>query len=160
MTRYRFLALTAFLSFFCFTNSPTMGQEGFSGADTNEDGKVSATELETYVSGKLQGFDQFKELMKELDADNDGSLSEEEFGNRMTAVRLLMGQGQAARETPKMKSKDTEDEKPKKKKGKPALKVGDVAPPFNLDSLDGKSKTELAQFKGSKPVILIFGSYT
>ncbi len=41
-----------------------------------------------------------------------------------------------------------------------APKVGDDAPNFKLKSLDGKRETELATFKGEKPVVLIFGSYT
>ena len=41
-----------------------------------------------------------------------------------------------------------------------APKVGDVAPAFTLKSLDGKSETDLASFKGQKPVLLFFGSYT
>jgi hypothetical protein len=41
-----------------------------------------------------------------------------------------------------------------------APKVGDVAPVFTLKSLDGKSETSLASFKGRKPVLLFFGSYT
>ncbi len=41
-----------------------------------------------------------------------------------------------------------------------APKVGDVAPAFTLKSLDGKSETDLASFKGKKPVLLFFGSYT
>lgn len=41
-----------------------------------------------------------------------------------------------------------------------ALKVGDVAPLFTLKSLDGKKETDLKGFRGKKPVILFFGSYT
>jgi hypothetical protein len=41
-----------------------------------------------------------------------------------------------------------------------APKVGDVAPVFTIKSLDGKSETNLASFKGKKPVLLFFGSYT
>ena len=41
-----------------------------------------------------------------------------------------------------------------------APKVGDVAPVFTLKSLDGKSETDLASFKGKRPVLLFFGSYT
>ena len=40
------------------------------------------------------------------------------------------------------------------------LKVGEAAPNFKLKSLDGKSEVELASFKGKKPVVLVFGSYT
>ena len=35
-----------------------------------------------------------------------------------------------------------------------APKVGDAAPVFTLKSLDGKSETDLASFKGKKPVLL------
>lgn len=41
-----------------------------------------------------------------------------------------------------------------------APKVGDAAPDFKLKSLDGKSETQLSSFKGKKPVVLFFGSYT
>ncbi len=41
-----------------------------------------------------------------------------------------------------------------------APKVGDVAPTFTLMSLDGKSETDLAMYRGKKPVVLFFGSYT
>ncbi len=41
-----------------------------------------------------------------------------------------------------------------------ALKVADFAPTFKLKSLDGKTETDLASFKGKKPVVLFFGSYT
>jgi len=41
-----------------------------------------------------------------------------------------------------------------------APKIGDAAPTFKLKSPDGKSETDLASFRGSKPVVLFFGSYT
>jgi len=40
------------------------------------------------------------------------------------------------------------------------LKVGDVAPNFTLASLDGKRKVTLSEYRGERPVALIFGSYT
>jgi hypothetical protein len=40
------------------------------------------------------------------------------------------------------------------------LKVGDPAPDFALPASDRKSQVELASFRGAKPVVLIFGSYT
>jgi hypothetical protein len=40
------------------------------------------------------------------------------------------------------------------------LKVGDDAPDFSLNAQDGKSSVRLSSFKGNKPVVLIFGSYT
>ena len=43
---------------------------------------------------------------------------------------------------------------------KGALQKGNLAPLFKLKSQDGKSETDLAAFRGKRPVILIFGSYT
>ena len=40
------------------------------------------------------------------------------------------------------------------------LKVGDPAPDFALPTGDRKSQVDLAAFRGQKPVVLIFGSYT
>ena len=40
------------------------------------------------------------------------------------------------------------------------LRQGDVAPDFTLKSPDGKSTVTLSQFRGQKPVALVFGSYT
>jgi hypothetical protein len=40
------------------------------------------------------------------------------------------------------------------------LHVGDTAPDFRLPALDKKSEVSLSSFRGSKPVVLIFGSYT
>jgi hypothetical protein len=38
--------------------------------------------------------------------------------------------------------------------------VGDMAPDFSLPRYDHKSHVELAAFRGKKPVVLVFGSYT
>jgi peroxiredoxin len=40
------------------------------------------------------------------------------------------------------------------------LRVGDPAPDFELARLDGQGKVKLSAFKGDRPVVLIFGSYT
>lgn len=41
-----------------------------------------------------------------------------------------------------------------------ALKAGDVAPDFTLQTLDRKQKVAMSGFRGKRPVALIFGSYT
>ena len=38
--------------------------------------------------------------------------------------------------------------------------VGDKAPDFTLKTVDGKKSVTLSSFRGHKPVVLIFGSYT
>ena len=38
--------------------------------------------------------------------------------------------------------------------------LGEIAPAFTLTSLDQKTTTHLAEFRGKRPVVLIFGSYS
>jgi hypothetical protein len=38
--------------------------------------------------------------------------------------------------------------------------VGDVAPDFSLETVDHQSTVTLSSFRGEKPVVLVFGSYT
>ncbi len=40
------------------------------------------------------------------------------------------------------------------------LRAGDTAPDFTLPSLDRSGSVTISSFRGSKPVVLIFGSYT
>jgi hypothetical protein len=41
-----------------------------------------------------------------------------------------------------------------------ALQPGDMAPDFQLSTLDHRDSVRLSSFRGSKPVVLVFGSYT
>ena len=41
-----------------------------------------------------------------------------------------------------------------------APKTGDVAPDFELFDVTGKHRIRLSDFKGKKPVALMFGSFT
>ena len=41
-----------------------------------------------------------------------------------------------------------------------ALAPGDLAPDFSLPTLDRTHTVRLSSFRGSKPVVLVFGSYT
>jgi hypothetical protein len=40
------------------------------------------------------------------------------------------------------------------------LQVGDTAPDFDLQSVDKQSRVRLYSYRGVKPVVLVFGSYT
>jgi hypothetical protein len=40
------------------------------------------------------------------------------------------------------------------------LQPGDTAPDFSLQTLDGSAQVRLSSFRGQKPVVLVFGSYT
>ena len=41
-----------------------------------------------------------------------------------------------------------------------APKVGDMAPDFELGDETGENKVRLSDFRGHKPVALVFGSFT
>lgn len=41
-----------------------------------------------------------------------------------------------------------------------SLQVGEPAPDFNLRTKDGKMQVQLSSFRGKRPVVIIFGSYT
>lgn len=41
-----------------------------------------------------------------------------------------------------------------------APRVGEPAPDFSLKTLDGEETIALSNFRGDRPVVLIFGSYT
>ncbi len=41
-----------------------------------------------------------------------------------------------------------------------ALRPGDMAPDFRLPTLDRQQTVQLSSFRGARPVVLVFGSYT
>ena len=41
-----------------------------------------------------------------------------------------------------------------------ALQAGDMAPDFRLPTLDHTQAVQLSSYRGSRPVVLVFGSYT
>lgn len=43
---------------------------------------------------------------------------------------------------------------------KKAPKIGDIAPDFTLYDVTGTQSVTLSDFRGKKPVALVFGSYT
>jgi peroxiredoxin len=40
------------------------------------------------------------------------------------------------------------------------LSVGDEAPDFTLERQDKEATVQLSRFRGKRPVVLVFGSYT
>ena len=41
-----------------------------------------------------------------------------------------------------------------------SLNIGATAPDFKLKTMDGNSEVQLSSFRGKRPVVLVFGSYT
>lgn len=82
---------------------------------------------------------------------------------RITLLSLFLMFGWIATDSINAVGADERRERGKRsrqRKADTAPKVGDIAPLFTLEAQDGKSKTTLADFKGKKPVVLFFGSYT
>ncbi len=100
--------------------------------DANRDGEISAEEIKNAA-----------EALKSLDRNDDGRLTMDELRPDFRQMR-----------TPNRQRREREPS------ADTAPQVGDDAPPFRLKSLDGKSETDITDFKGKKPVVLLFGSYT
>jgi len=61
------------------TNAAAMSKKFFSKLDANGDGKLDATELDDMVKNGPKGGASAAELLKKMDTDSDGSVSESEF---------------------------------------------------------------------------------
>ncbi len=99
--------------------------------DKDQDGKVQRGEYPRTAAA-----------FANLDRDKNGVLDGADFA--MAPVRPKRGEG-----------------RPAKGEVEKVPKVGDMAPDFELPMLGMKDTTiKLSSFRGSKPVALIFGSYT
>ena len=47
-----------------------------------------------------------------------------------------------------------------KKMDAKAPRAGDLAPDFTLSDIEGQNAVTLSDFRGEKPVVLVFGSFT
>ncbi len=108
--------------------------------DKDKDGKISKDEF----PGRAERFDR-------VDENQDGFIEKSEINKRPPG-----GGGRGSSMGPPSGGRPPgfparEDKGPK---------VGDIAPSFKLASLDGKEEFELKTFKGTRPVVLLFGSYT
>jgi hypothetical protein len=132
------LALAVGVSFAEETGS-SPGDRFLQRFDEDKDGKVSKDEF----PGRAERFDR-------VDENQDGFIEKSEINKRPP------GGGRGASMGPPSGGRPP-GFPPREDKGP---KVGDVAPPFKLASLDGKEEFELNTFKGARPVVLLFGSYT
>ncbi len=117
-------------------NQPADNQPAltFQFIDRNRDGKISPTEIEDAMK-----------LMSKLDRNDDGFLDRQEV---LQATRRGGRPGEII--TPAARGERHTD----------SLAVGDEAPDFTLPSPDGKSEVKLSSFRGKRPVVLVFSSFT
>jgi len=100
-----------------------------------------------------------------LDANGDSEISAEEIEKSVAALKALDTDGDGIVKSNEMlpdrnRARSSQGRRGRQSRSDNAPKVGDPAPTFKLKSLDGESETDLADFKGKKPVVLFFGSYT
>jgi hypothetical protein len=74
------------------------------------------------------------------------------FGILLMIALLAAGDAASAQQRPKRQRGDL--------RMPDTLRVGDPAPDFKLKTKDGSREITLSIFKGKRPVVLIFGSYT
>jgi AhpC/TSA family/EF hand len=114
--------------------------------DKNKDGSLDRSEV---PEGMARRF-------KEMDSDRDGKLSPRELEAGRPGRRRPGGPttrpGDRPGEiiTPAARSERHPD----------TLKVGDLAPDFTLPDTTGTKEVTLSGFRGKRPVVLIFASYT
>jgi Cu/Ag efflux protein CusF len=102
--------------------------------DRNRDGAISREEIENAVK-----------LFDKLDRNDDGQLDRQEL------TRATRGGGRPGEViTPAARGERHSD----------TLAVGDDAPDFTLPTPDGKSEVKLSSFRGKRPVVLVFSSFT
>jgi hypothetical protein len=102
--------------------------------DRNRDGKLSPEEIEDAMK-----------LMVKLDRNDDGQLDRQELTQ---ATRRGGRPGEII--TPAAKGERFGD----------TLAVGDDAPDFTLPDPTGKRELTLSSFRGKRPVVLVFTSFT
>jgi len=139
-----FIAAIALFIALCLGLSAVYGQEVQQGraAGTQQPGANMARLLMRLIDldndGKLSG-GEYMNFFVDADQDKDGSITQEEMMGLMSKRRQEMLR----------QSQET---------GGPNL--GQEAPDFTLRTLDGEGTVKLSDFRGKKPVVLVFGSYT
>lgn len=111
---------------------PKMMMERIKAMDKDGNGKIERSEVS----------EEMLRMFKRLDANGDGVAVEKEI--------------KAFQE--RMRRRANRNDQESRRDDAPA--VGTVAPQFTLKRMQSEETVELASFKGKKPVVLVFGSYT
>ncbi len=131
--------------------------QGFARLDRNGDARLSRAEVEQALAQPAaqaprsaapdlpKGVHVYRSLLAQLDEDGSGDLSLAEW--EQARIALPGGPAASAPRAPGTRPR-------------PAPAVGDPAPDFVLPVLDAPIVAQLSDFRGAKPVALIFGSWT
>ena len=111
---------------------PKRMMERIKSMDKNGDGKIESSEVP----------EMMQRMFKRLDANGDGVADKKEIDAMKERMRGRSGR----------------DDRESRRDDAPSL--GTEAPAFKLKRMESEEFVELASFKGKKPVVLVFGSYT
>ncbi len=143
------IALSLFLALPAYAD--TDGAALLKAFDADLDKVLSGDEIPSLLSDRLQ----------RIDRDSDGRLDAAELAaipDRVVQRLLNGGSGSAGK--PARKPGEVYAPAAREEFDQQQLEVGDVAPDFTLPRSDGAGEVTLSQFKGKKPVVLVFGSIT
>lgn len=140
--------------------------------DRNWDGDLSSTDFDWAPKGDLgRQRDATFALFKALDEDSDGRLTSEEWQTSFAGMAGEEGflndekleefiYRPQARRNRTMRQTNFREQLNIYDWAKPAPAPGDIAPDFELRTPNGDATVKLSSFRGKKPVVLIFGSFT
>ena len=123
------------------TANVAIGQEMPEGIDANSDGSVTVVEFATYAGTRLPGDFPADAFAKKVDANGDGTISQTEFDGRREVLTSMMSEAEPQAE--------------EKSEGDGAMKVGDMAADFDLQSIDSTIKLSDLTAEG-KTVVVAF----
>ena len=126
--------------------SPFLRQVGMTGQwfrciDANSNGRISHDEWETFFRRAAKGKDHLtrEDLRAALNPSKPPESGKDEPSPLVLILGLLSGELGSVREGPRINQR---------------------APDFALHTQDGKGQVRLSEFRGKKPVVLVFGSFT
>jgi Ca2+-binding EF-hand superfamily protein/thiol-disulfide isomerase/thioredoxin len=156
-------------------NELRVSQDVFVRLDRTWDGKLSAADFEWSKEGLLtrQKETTFA-LFKSVDANSDGRISSDEFQavfakvagdkqylNEEELERLIyLPRVLKTAAEEKLRLGRSEFSPARQRTGNQVPQPGEMAPDFELASPDGQTTVRLSSFRGKRPVVLVFGSFT
>lgn len=153
------------------TEAPLPMRARFTQLDTNKDGKLGIDELRAGQAGQNQpgnAAGRGDTLFRLLDANSDNRLSRAELEAAVDLVKALDRDKSGAIESREIAGGLRRGNRPgelvtpaaKGERKDDTLTVGDAAPDFSLPELRSKREITLSSYRGKRPVVLIFASYT
>jgi hypothetical protein len=152
-----------------------LSDEIFSRIDRTWDGRLTADDFDWSKEGKLgrQKETTFA-MFKPIDKDSDGRITAEEWQAHFAKATKEKGylseedlekfiyqpRVQKTAKENKLRTSDAEFSPAREKERNEVPQPGEIAPDFELRSPDGATSVKLSQFRGKKPVVLIFGCFT